>query len=113
MQLPLQITLHGLSSSEALDAAIRDKAAKLDQIHPGIISCRVVVERVGRHKHQGNAFSMHIDLKLPGREITVTRKQHEDVYVALRDAFDVALRELESHERTRRGEPVLDIPPES
>jgi ribosome-associated translation inhibitor RaiA len=99
MQLPLQITLHGIDHSDALDEAIRSKTAKLEQLHPGIVSCRIVVEQVARHKHQGNDFAVRIDLKMPGHEIAVTRHQNEDVYVALRDAFAAARREIESHAR--------------
>ncbi len=107
MQLPLQITLHGLEHSDALEQAIRSKAAKLEQIHSGIISCRVVVEPAGRHRHQGNAIAVRVDLKLPGHEIAVTHHQHEDVYVALRNAFISTRRELRAHARTWHGQPGI------
>ncbi len=117
MQLPLQITLHGIDHSDALDEAIRSKSAKLEQLHPGIVSCRIVVEQVARHKHQGNDFAVRIDLKMPGHEIAVTHHKNEDVYVALRDAFAAARRELESHTRShhkpagkRLGAELNEIP---
>ena len=50
MEIPLQITLRGVAQSGAVEAAIRDKAAKLEQFHPRITGCRVVVEVPGRHK---------------------------------------------------------------
>lgn len=104
MQIPLQITLRGIARSDALDALIRDKAAKLEQFHPRIMSCRVVVEVPGRHKHQGKPFVVHIDLKVPGGEIAVDRDHHENVHVALRDAFDAARRKLEDQVREQRGD---------
>jgi len=43
-----------------------------------------------QHKNQGKLFNVRIDIGVPGSEIVVNRDQHEDVYVALRDAFDAA-----------------------
>jgi len=104
MQLPLQITLRNIAPSDALDAAIREKTAKLEQFHSKIVSCRVVVEQADRHKHQGRQFVVHIDVKVPGREIAVNRDHDEDVYVALRDAFNTARRQLEETLREQRAE---------
>jgi ribosomal subunit interface protein len=104
MKLPLQITLRDMPKSEALEAAIREKADKLDQFHPHIMSCRVMVELAGKHKHQGREFTVRLDLGVPGKEIVVNRDHHEDVYVALRDAFDDVKRQLEDFARRQRGE---------
>ena len=41
---------------------------------------------------------------MPGQEIVVNHEHDEDVYVALRDAFDAAKRRLEDYARIRRGE---------
>lgn len=95
MNLPLQITLRGLAHSQALQTAIREKAAKLQQFHERITSCRVVVELPARHKQQGREFVVRLDLKVPGGEIAVHSDHHEDVWVALRDAFDAARRRLQ------------------
>lgn len=99
MDLPLQITWRGLARSDALDDAIRDKAAKLQQFHEGIMRCKVVVELAGRHQQQGRHFVVRVELKLPGGEITVNRDHDEDVHIALRDAFDAARRQLQDFNR--------------
>ncbi len=104
MQLPVQITFRHMDRSAALEDAIRDHADKLNAVHPRITSCRVVVEEVAAHKHQGKLFALHVDLKVPNHEIAVTRNEHEDVYVALRDAFDAARRKLSDEARIERGE---------
>jgi len=104
MQLPVQVTYRGMKSSAALEDAVREKAAKLEQFHPRIVSCRVVIEQPARHKHQGKPFVVHVDLKVPGGEIAVNRDHAEDVYVALRDAFDAARRKLEDFAREQRGD---------
>jgi cold shock CspA family protein len=109
MDIPLQITWRGLDPSEAVEADIRDKAEKLELFHGHIVSMRVVIERPHRHRHQGNLFHVSLDIKVPGREIAVGRgpaahQAHEDAYVAIRDAFDAARRQLQDHARVRRGE---------
>jgi ribosomal subunit interface protein len=104
MQVPLQITTRGIAHSEALEAHIREKVAKLEEFHSRITSCRVTVEEQALHHKQGKQFSVHIDLRVPGREVVVRRDHHEDVYVALRDAFDSAKRQLEETVRLRRGD---------
>jgi len=104
MQVPLQVTYRDMERSDALDARIRDKAAKLEEFHPHLISCRVVVEERHRHQHQGKQFTVTIDARVPGQEVLVNRDHHEDVYVAVRDAFDAAARKLEDVARLQRGE---------
>lgn len=104
MQVPLQVTYRGMERSDALDARIRDKAAKLEGFHPHLISCRVVVEERHRHQHQGRQFTLSVEARVPGHEVLVNRDHHEDVFVAVRDAFDAAARKLEDIARLQRGD---------
>ena len=103
MKIPLQITLRDISGSDAIETAIREKAEKLDHFYAHIMSCHVTVEMPGKHKHQGNEFNVRIDITVPGSEIVVNRAHNEDFYVALRDAFEVAKRQLEDYGRKQRG----------
>src|SRR3989338_4532656 len=104
MQIPLQITIRDVEHSEALETHIRDKAEKLDEFFKHIMSCRVVVEVPHKHHHQGKQFNVRIDIGVPGSEIVVNRDHAEDVYVALRDAFDAAKRQLDDYARKIRGD---------
>ncbi len=104
MQIPLQITIRDVDHSEALETRIRDKVAKLEEFSKHIISCRVVVEVPHKHHHQGKQFNVRIDIGVPGSEIVVNRDHAEDVYVALRDTFDAAKRQLEDYARKIRGD---------
>ena len=104
MQIPLQITIRDIDHSEALETHIRDKVKKLDEFFNHIMSCRVVVEVPHKHHHQGKQFNVRIDISVPGGEIVVNRDHAEDVYVALRDAFDAAKRKIEDHARKIRGD---------
>jgi ribosomal subunit interface protein len=112
MQVPLQITLRHIPTSEALEARIREQAAKLEAFHPQLISCRVTVEELDKHQHQGRQFRVRIDAHVPGHEIVANRDHHEDVYVALRDAFAALTRQLEEDVRVKRGDVKLHEVPQ-
>ena len=85
----------GMEPSDAVASAAREKAAKLELFCPEITTCHVVVEQPHRHRQQGRSFCVRLDLTLPGYELVVSRVEHEDPYVALRDAFDDMKRQLE------------------
>lgn len=109
MQVPLQIAFHETPLSDAVEAEIREKAAKLEEFFDRIISCRVVVESAHKHHHQGRLYGIKIHLVVPGEEIVVDRGHHdkhahEDIYVAIRDAFDAVRRLLEDYARRMRGQ---------
>jgi ribosomal subunit interface protein len=109
MQLPLEITFRGIPHSDAVETRIREKAAKLEQYCHNITSCRVAVEAEHHNHHQGNLYKVRIDINVPNKHIVVSRdhhdkQAHEDVYVALRDAFSAAARQLEEYVRMQRGE---------
>jgi len=109
MEAPLQITFRHMALSPALDEHIRRRAAELDQFYDRITACRVVVESGAHHRHKGRIHQLRIHLTVPGGEIVVSRDPserhaHEDVYVAIRDGFDAARRQLEDHVRRMRGD---------
>ncbi len=115
MELPLQITFRNLSSSDAVRARIEERAGKLREFHDRIISCRVVIDVPNRRHQKGKLFSVSVDLKLPGHEIAANRQApehhaHEDIYVAIRDAFDAVERRLEDTARRIRGEVKTHAP---
>jgi ribosomal subunit interface protein len=108
MQIPLQITFRDMQSSAAVETRIRERAAELDQYYDRIMRCRVVVHAPHRHHHQGALYHVRIDLTVPGGELVVNREPaahhaYEDVYVAIRDAFDAAQRQLADYARRQRG----------
>jgi len=103
MKLPLQITFHGIDHSEAVEERIREKVSKLEQFYDRITSCRVAIEVHHRNTSnlhlKGQPFHVRIDLTVPGSELVVKRDPkdthvNEDIYVALRDAFQAMERQL-------------------
>ncbi len=126
MKLPLQITFRHMPNSQALETRIRQLADRLERFSPQIMRCHVIIEPPSHHQHQGALHDIHIVITLPDGEIAIRRARpadhaHEDVYVAVRDAFLAARRKLEDYERKRRldvkshGEPargrIMAMPP--
>jgi ribosomal subunit interface protein len=112
MNLPLQIVFRNMGPSEAIDAKVRERAEKLEKYYEHLMSCRVVVELHHRHRQHGNLYHVRVDLKVPDGELVASREPgehhaHEDVYVAIRDAFDAIRRQLEDYIRRRRGQVKL------
>ncbi len=103
MRIPLQVKFRNMKRSDAIEAKINEKSTKLDRFYDRIMGCRVVVEETQRRHHQGNLYSVRIDLTVPGKELAVSRQENEDAYVAIRDAFDAAVRLLEEHGKQLRG----------
>jgi cold shock CspA family protein/ribosome-associated translation inhibitor RaiA len=118
MQEPLQVSYRHVTPSAAIEAAIHERAAKLDEFFGRITGCRVLVEAPHRRHHHGGLYHVRVELAVPGRTIVVNREpqehhEHEDVYVAIRDAFDAVRRQLEDYVRESRGfTKTHDEPPE-
>ncbi|MDJ0522579.1 MAG: HPF/RaiA family ribosome-associated protein [Planctomycetota bacterium] len=109
MQTPLQVVFHDLERSEAIEDAVRRHAEELERHFDRITSCRVVVEAPHRHQHKGRTYAVRIDIAVPRKEIVVNREpgrdeKHEDVYVAINDAFKAAKRQLKDYAQKLRGE---------
>ena len=108
MQIPLRITFRDMPTSAAVEARVREHVEALELLHPRITGCHVVVEEHHRHQRQGRLYHVTVHLVIPEGEIVVKRDPaehhaHEDVYVAVRDAFDAAARRLQDHLRRARG----------
>jgi ribosome-associated translation inhibitor RaiA len=96
MLVPVQITFRNTEPSEAVSA--------------DIISCRVVVEAPLPNQRKGGLYRVRIELGCPEGQVIVNREPdsrnqaHQDVYLAVRDAFRAAERQLEEYTHRRQGE---------
>jgi ribosomal subunit interface protein len=103
MDIPLEISFHNMDRSDAVEAKVRERAEKLERYFGHITSCRVVVEAPERRHTKGNLFQVKIEIGVPSRPPLIVNRHpgdkhtHEDVYVAVRDAFDAARRQLEDY----------------
>ncbi|MFN3075593.1 MAG: HPF/RaiA family ribosome-associated protein [Alphaproteobacteria bacterium] len=114
MEIPLQISFHGLDHSDAVEERVRKKIKRLETLFDKIVSCRVVITVHHRNTdsahHKGEPFHIRVTLIVPGDELVVNRDpkeihEHEDIGKALRDAFDTVERQLQEYvARHRRSE---------
>lgn len=98
-----------MNRSQAVEAAIRQRATRLERFTQQITRCHVIVDMPHQHRHRGNHYAIRIDITTPTGEVFITRDpslddSHKDFQSVLRDAFDAAARHLESDaERTEAG----------
>ncbi len=109
MQERVQVTFRNLDASAAVEAEVVRRAVLLDRYHPRLQRCHVVVEAPHRHQRKGAPYRVRIDLVVPGAELVVGRSPpedaaHADVYLAVRDAFRAARRELMDAAHRARGD---------
>lgn len=113
MQVPLEISTRWITLSPPLEAELRKRADRLERRFDRITSCRIAVERpTGNHHQEGGPYRVRVDVTVPGSEL-VANKEAEEIYAAIRDAFEAAERQVDDWASRRRGEvktPVL--PPE-
>jgi len=125
--IPVEVAFRGLPHSDRLESAIRERVAWLEQFHPGIVRCHVVVELPHRHRQDGRHFHVRVETTVPGRPPIVVDDEpslhaqakhagagarhkdtdvdsdHRYAAVAIRQAFDAARRRLEDVARRQRG----------
>jgi ribosome-associated translation inhibitor RaiA len=102
MEIPLELSFHNIEPSEAVEAAIRERAAKLDALYPRLITVRVHVEAEMKRHRRGNIYTVHIEVGVPGKDLVVSKAPHKpkrkyadpDLYTCIREAFDAAERQL-------------------
>lgn len=105
----LTISYRNLAPSPALETVVRRRAAKLMKLgRDRLIACHVVIAAPNRRRQQGKLYAVNVQLELPRGSIPVNRNPpqdhaHESAHVAIRDAFDAALRRLEDFRRKLDG----------
>jgi ribosome-associated translation inhibitor RaiA len=109
MTIPSQIDFRNMETSPVVAERIRERLAEFEDLGAHITRCHVTVEAPHRQKTKGNLYAVRIQLSCPGHDVLINRDDsrdhsHEDLYVAVRDAFDAAWRQLQDvqHKRERR-----------
>ena len=104
MQVPLDITAQNLALPKSVEVLIRSSVDKLDQLHDGLVGCRVVVEGPSNHHRNGGPYRVRIHMTVPGKELAVDRKEAPELKAAVRAAFEAARRQIVDHARVLKGE---------
>jgi ribosome-associated translation inhibitor RaiA len=113
MDIPLELSFHNIEPSDALKQAVQDHVDRLEQLHDHIVGCRVSIELPHKsQKASGNQPDVHIVVRVPGKEIVVTKelahaghkKSATDAYAVLDNAFAVAASRLKDYRRISHGD---------
>jgi len=101
----MTMTFRHIDRSGALEARARELGERLRRYNSGITQCHLTVEGAVDHGADGSSYRVKIHLSVPGAQIHADSGQHgtghRDVYIALRDAYSSARRQLQDLRRDR------------
>ena len=101
MDTPVEIHFHGIEKSEAIEERVRWKVSKLEKHFGRMTRCRVVLEAPHRSPTTPKVFQIKVEISLPRRQPIVVSHEREgshaseELLLALRDAFEAALRKVD------------------
>ncbi len=103
-----QVVFHNIDQSNAVNEAVQKRINKLERYCDQIITGRVVLDSPHNNHHKGKVYSVGLEIHTPTKEVRVNQEQHdnhahEDLYVAIRDAFNAAERQLKSIDKKHRS----------
>jgi ribosomal subunit interface protein len=109
METPLELSFVNLDHSDAVEQRIRERVDKLERFFGRVTSCHVFVEAPHKQHRKGNRFEVRVEVRVPGTELAVTNNPgdvnaHEDLNVAIRDAFNAMERQLRKWKQKLTGE---------
>ncbi|MDP2480183.1 MAG: HPF/RaiA family ribosome-associated protein [Candidatus Palauibacterales bacterium] len=109
METVPEISFRNLESTPALRAQIDEEIGRLERFFDGITSCHVMVEVPNPRRREGNLYHVRIEVRVPGTEVVVSREppaqqKREELRVAVTEAFDAMVRQLEDYVRKLRGQ---------
>lgn len=109
-----RVVFHNVEQTEALSQAVQKRIDKLERYCDQIITGRVVLDSPHNNHHKGKVYSVGLEIHTPAKEVRVNQDQHdnhahEDLYVAIRDAFNAAERQLKSIDKKHRAVPPHKI----
>lgn len=106
---PIQVAFHGMSSSAAIEADIRERAEAFAKSFDGVVGARVIVECSKHRAHGPGSFHARLKISTSRGPIVVARAAaergaHESPYAAVKHAFEVAERRRPLRNQVRRRE---------
>lgn len=115
MSNEFQIVFHNIDQSEALTDSVNKRIDKLRRFSNEIIGGRVVLDAPHNNHQKGKVYSVTLEVHTSNKQVVVTQEQHdnhahEDLYVAIRDAFNAAERQLKSVDKKHRKEAIHKNP---
>ena len=107
----MQLIFHDVARSEWVESYVTERLSKLDRLAGGITSCRLTLTREQSSHHQGNLYSVLIEVRLPPHHDLTAKKQKNikdmatELPALITQAFGAIERQLkETAERRRYDE---------
>jgi ribosome-associated translation inhibitor RaiA len=106
---PCHITFKGMDPSEAARVEVRAWLERLGPLTTPMIAGQVVIEAIDEGRRDDRRYHVRMELTMPEGVVTIgpdhpSNGAHEDVYVAIRNAFRAARRQLEISAQARPPE---------
>lgn len=105
------ISWRNLDAAPAVEALIRKRAARLRELAPEMLLCRVSLEMPVPGKRSGRGVDVRIHLDLPGPDLDLARTiRHgnvgQDAVDAINAAFTAMERRLKDHRDVQRAQKI-------
>jgi cold shock CspA family protein len=110
MQTPIEIAFQHCEPSEEIRAEIAKQAKRLERLSDRITSCHVAISGPQTRHRQGDVFKIDVRIAMPEHHDVIVTRTHGDAperehpLVAVREAFDAAVRQIEDAARDMRGQ---------
>ena len=75
MQVATQLIFHDVPRSEWIQTYVSERLDKLDRLAGGITSCRLTLTREQSSHHNGNLYSVLVEVRLPPHNDLAAKKQ--------------------------------------
>ena len=110
MQVPVEIAFRRCEPSSEIRSEVSRQVRRLEKFSARITSCHVVVTGPETRHRRGGLFDVKLRVVMPEHNDVVVDRSHADApqrehaLVAIRDAFDIAVRQIEDVAREMRGQ---------
>jgi ribosome-associated translation inhibitor RaiA len=100
-----QVTFRGVAPSPTIVDVVWKRSRKLQEVSPQLEGCHVVIEASshGSQRRVSYRVSVHLTGGTSAETRTTRQAESDNLYVAMRDAFDAARRQLAARGRSPRG----------
>ncbi|MDT8427788.1 MAG: HPF/RaiA family ribosome-associated protein, partial [Pseudomonadales bacterium] len=108
-----QIVFHNIDQSAAIIDNVNKRISKLQRYNSDMTGGRVVLDSPHNNHAKGKVYSVTVEIHTPNKEVVVNQDKHdnhahEDLYVAIRDAFNAAERQLKAAaKKPRNGDQTI------
>lgn len=116
MQTGVEIVFHNMDRSPAVEAKVRERVERLERRFGRLTSRRATLDAPHRHHRKGKHYAVRLEAHVPTGILTIDREPgdnfaHQDILVAIRDAFDAMERKIKAWAETHSGRPEAHVAP--